>query len=161
MSDRIISSSDDQVTSEIAMLQRRADRNAHAHIRHSLRLQSINEACNFIVTIGGIIIMAASALLLGSDEPYRSAELCVAIISAIITLIGVWQVVLQPGERGRKHKEWSVKFLAVEDSCRLALASGKVETLDGLLTTHLMAVEQADFIPQHRWRARNKPTEMV
>lgn len=146
----------ENVTNEIRALQRRADRNAHGHIRHSLRLEVINGACNFLVVIGGIIIMAASALLLGSNEPYKGAEICVAICSAVITLVGVWQVILQPDARSRKHKEWSLKFLIIEDQCRLALAASDNQQIGPLLTQYQQAVEQADFVPQHRWKSRNQ-----
>ena len=116
---------DDLVGAEIAALRRRADRNAHGHIAQALRLQTLHDISTFVATIGGAAVMAASAVILGASKPIREIEIALAIIGAVITLVGVWQAVWRPGERSLDHKRWAARFTIIEDDCRqLACGAG-------------------------------------
>jgi hypothetical protein len=96
--------------------------------------------------------MAMSAMLIGADEPNKTAEIMVAGIASTITLVAIWQAIWQPAKRSRNHQAWSTKFFAVEDRCRLGLSGLSVVDIPDLLNEMLVISEEADLIPERRWK---------
>ena len=90
--------------------------NTVGHIAQALRLQTLHDISTFVATIGGAAVMAASAVILGASKPIREIEIALAIIGAVITLVGVWQAVWRPGERSLDHKRWAARFTIIEDA---------------------------------------------
>lgn len=147
---------DDLVGAEIAALRRRADRNAHGHIAQALRLQTLHDISTFVATIGGVAVMAASAVILGASKPIREIEIALAIIGAVITLVGVWQAVWRPGERSLDHKRWAARFTIIEDDCRQLACGAGSKGLAELLGEFAAAADDADLVAERYWRRTGK-----
>jgi hypothetical protein len=137
---------------ELEAIRRRADRDAHGHISHALRLQLFDDVATMIAAVGGALIMAVSSWLIGNDGANRSAEIAVALIASTITLVAIWQAIWQPAKRSRNHHAWSTKFLAIEDNCRLGLAGLTPADTPRLMKELLEVFEEVDLIPERRWK---------
>jgi hypothetical protein len=143
---------------ELEAIRRRADRNGHGHISHALRLQVLDDIATLITAVGGALIMAVSGLLIGADHPNKVAEVAVALIGSVITLVAIWHAIWQPAKRSRNHQVWSTKFFAIEDCCRLGLSGLGCPDVAALMREMLKVSESADLIPERRWRRRHTPT---
>lgn len=137
---------------ELESLKRRADKHAHGHIIHALRLQLMDDVATFITAIGGAIIMAASALLLGSENSNKTPEIVVATVASLITLVSVWQAIRQPGLRSKRHQFWGSKFAEIENECRLILSDRSEETVPSLMSRMTALSNEIDLVPERRWR---------
>lgn len=137
---------------EIVASRRRADRNAHGHIAQALRLKLLDDVATFVATIGGAVIMAGGAVILGSDHPQHAIEAAIALGGGLITLVGVWQAVWRPGERSRQHKDWAMRFTQVEDDCRLVLCGESQSTPRDLLASLNDLATDADLVAERLWR---------
>jgi hypothetical protein len=137
---------------ELEAIRRRADRNAHGHISHALRLQLLDDIATLLTAIGGAIVMAASALLIGAERPNEAVEVVAAVMGSTITLVAVWQAIWQPSKRSRDHQVWSRKFFEIEDSCRLGMSQLAPADVPRLMKDMREVSDDADLIPEHRWR---------
>lgn len=137
---------------ELEAIRRRADRNAHGHISHALRLQLMDDIATLITAIGGAIVMAASALLIGTERPNTAIEVTTAVMGSTITLVAVWQAIWQPAKRSRNHQVWSGKFFQIEDCCRLGLSGIVAADLPRLMNDMREISDETDLIPERRWR---------
>jgi len=137
---------------EINGVKRRADRNSHGHIAHALRLKLLDDVAKFAASLGGALVLVASAVLLGQAEPSRLAEIAVAILGSVITLIAVWEAVWKPGERARRHKDWAEKFAKIEDDCRLLMAGSGHTNVHTLMKEIQNVASEADLVPERHWR---------
>ncbi len=141
---------------EIAAIRRRADRNAHGHIAHALRLKLADDVATFVATIGGAAVVAASCFLLGTTEPDHRLEGLIAVVGGGITLVGVWQAVWQPGQRARLHKQWANDFTNIEDECRLVLCGQSLQTAADLMVMLQEVNKAADLVAERHWRKDRK-----
>jgi len=139
------------LTKELIAVQARLDRNAHGHIRQALELQHLDNLATFVSTIGGVIAMALSAAFLGEAISSRWAALLLVIVSGLITLVSVMQAIWKPGERARRHKDWSVKFAGLESDCDLALRGTGSKDIGQILAEVGLLSSQVDLVPDRLW----------
>jgi hypothetical protein len=141
----------DPESRELEAVRLRVDRNSHGHIRQALRLQRLNDLATFATAIGGIAAMALSAAFLGNSISDQWAALSLAFVSGIITLISVMQAIWRPGERARRHQDWSLKFSEIENDCRLVQCGVRAKSLEQILAEVELVYEQVDLIPERVW----------
>ena len=139
------------VNSELEKLQTKFNRNSHGHLTQALRLQYFNNWATFITTIGGIVAMALSAALLGSQNANFWATISIAVVSSIITIVGVMQEVWKFGERSVRHQEWGAKYAALEQDCRLAARGLGIKTLQQIRSDMEETAMQVDLVPENIW----------
>jgi hypothetical protein len=140
-----------EIRSAIDGLRLRADRNAHGHIGYALRLQLLDNIATLITAIGGVIVLVAGSMLLVAGAQH-ALEVVAAVAGGVITLIGIWQAIWRPGDRSRRHREWSSRYAAVEDACRLALIGNGGQTLETLMAKSNAIFAEADLVPERQWR---------
>ena len=145
---------------EVQALRRRMDRNAHGHISQALRLKLSNDIATFINTIGGAALMALSAFLIFyPNAPTPAVPIAIEAMSALITLVGVWQAVWQPGARADHHKAWAIEFLAIENECQLMACGESSATLASQVARSVEVTRGADLVPENQWRRGRRRAE--
>lgn len=145
----------------LAAIRRRADRKGHAHINFALRLEFFDEVATFCCTVGAGAILALSTYLMGNPDAPRIAEIVVAMLAAVISLIGVWQAVWRPGDRAKRHKAWSGQFFKIKDHCTYSTADGEAPDVVTLLARFQDASADADLIARRIWQRSNTKQRAV
>lgn len=138
--------------SELVALQRRLDRNVHGHILQALELQSLNDLATFVTTIGGVVAMTLSAAFLGNSISTKWAAISLALVSGVITLVGVLQSVWKPGERAQRHKIWSAKYASLENDCRLAACGLGSKPIESIMAEIALLSDEVDLVPERLWK---------
>ena len=116
----------------------------------------MDDIATFIVTIGAASILAGSCILIGAPDPWRPLEIVIAMVGGLITMVGVWQAVWQPGQRARLHKQWSTEFTKIEDESRLVQCGESDQSPAELMAKLRDASAAADLVAERQWRRTRK-----